>query len=330
MKQKQMKQSRNIVALSGGVGGAKLALGLSKVLAPDELTIVTNTGDDFCHMGFPVSPDLDTVMYTLAGLNNTELGWGLKNESWQFMDALEVLGGETWFRLGDRDIATHTYRREKIAAGLNLQQLTEQLCLALNVQHRLIPMSNDSVATQVFDGSDWLDFQDYFVRRQCAPTVTGIRFNGIEQAALSEGFEQALAAVSEIESDTGNALKAVLICPSNPFVSVDPILKLPTVLPKLKQCSAPVIAVSPIVNGQAIKGPTAKMMAALDMPVSALGVANYYRDIIDGLVIDHADADAVSEIEALGIRVKMANSIMISEQDKIALANDCISFAEQF
>ena len=155
-------------------------------------------------------------------------------------------------------------------------------------------------------------------------------FNGIEQAALSEGFEQALAAVSEIESDTGNTLKAVLICPSNPFVSVDPILKLPAVLPKLKQCSAPVIAVSPIVNGQAIKGPTAKMMAALDMPVSALGVANYYRDIIDGLVIDHADADAASEIEALGIKVKMANSIMTSEQDKIALANDCISFAEQF
>lgn len=324
-----MKKSKSIVALSGGVGGAKLALGLSKVLSPDELTIVTNTGDDFCHLGFPVSPDLDTVMYTLAGLNNTELGWGLKNESWQFMDALQVLGGETWFRLGDRDIATHTFRREKIAAGLNLQQLTEQLCLALNVQHRLIPMSNDSVATQVFDGNDWLDFQDYFVRQQCAPTITNIRFNGIEQAALSEGFEQALAAVA----DTGNtsaSLKAVVICPSNPFVSVDPILKLPAVLPKLKQCSAPVIAVSPIVNGQAIKGPTAKMMAALDMPVSAVGVANYYRDIIDGLVIDHADADAASDIEALGIQVKLASSIMVTEQDKIALANDCISFAEQF
>lgn len=325
-----MNKPSQVLALSGGVGGAKLALGLSKVLKPDELTIVTNTGDDFCHLGFPISPDLDTVMYTLAGLNNTELGWGLANESWQFMAAMQSLGGETWFRLGDRDIATHTFRRQQLAAGYPLSEVTKQLCLALGIQQRLLPMSDDNIATQVFDGKDWLDFQDYFVRQQCAPTISAIRFTHIEDAKLAPEFESLLAAAA---NDTEN-ITAIVICPSNPFVSVDPILSIPSVIDKLKQCRAPIIAVSPIVAGQAIKGPTAKMMEALAMPVSALGVAEYYtqhhRELIDGFIIDHADAAAKADIEALGIKVLLANSVMTSEQDKINLAKDCIAFAGQF
>lgn len=325
-----MDKPSQVLALSGGVGGAKLALGLSKLLQPDALSIVTNTGDDFWHLGFPISPDLDTVMYTLAALNNTELGWGLANESWQFMDAMQALGGDTWFRLGDRDIATHTFRRQQLAAGYSLSEVTRQLCLALNIQQHLIPMSDSTVATQVFDGGHWLDFQDYFVRQQCAPDISAIRFNSIERAIPAPQFESLLVS----SANDSDAISSIIICPSNPFVSIDPILSIPSVINKLKQCRAPIIAVSPIVAGQSIKGPTAKMMAALDMPVSALGVAEYYtqhhQGLIDGFVIDHADADAKADIEALGVKVLLANSVMLSEQDKTNLAKDCIAFAGQF
>ena len=315
-----MIEQANILALTGGVGGAKLALGLARSLSPKQLTIVANTADDFFHLGFPVSPDLDTVMYTLAGLNNVEQGWGLANETWQFMDAMSKLGGDTWFRLGDRDLATHTRRRQYLEQGLSLEQVTAKLCQALGVEQQLIPMTNDAVATQVLTDQGWLDFQDYFVGQQCQPPVSEIRFNGMALAAPSEAFEAAIAAEP----------KAIIICPSNPFVSVDPILKIPSVLPKLKRCRAPIIAVSPIVNGVAIKGPTAKMMQGLEMPISVIGVASYYSDTIDGLVIDRSDTDRAAEIEAMGIRVKIADTVMHSEQDKINLAQQCLQFAEQF
>ena len=217
-----MIEQANILALTGGVGGAKLALGLARSLLPKQLTIVANTADDFCHLGLPVSPDLDTVMYTLAGLNNVEQGWGLANETWQFMDAMSKLGGATWFRLGDRDLATHTRRRQYLEQGLSLEQVTANLCQALEVEQQLIPMTNDSVATQVLTDQGWLDFQEYFVGQQCQPSVSEIRFNGIASAAPSEAFEAAIAAEP----------KAIIICPSNPFVSVDPVsythLTLPT------------------------------------------------------------------------------------------------------
>ena len=324
-----MSYHSQVLALSGGVGGAKLALGLAKVLAPEQLTIAANTADDFCHLGFPVSPDLDTVMYTLAGLNNAELGWGLANESWQFMDALQALGGETWFRLGDRDIATHTFRRQQREAGFSLSEITAQLCTALNIQQRLIPMTDDPVATQVLDGEQWLDFQDYFVRQQCEPNVSQARFNGIENAVIAPD----LAGLLDVAA-ADNSLKAIIICPSNPFVSVAPILSLPGMVDKLIQARAPVIAVAPIVGGQAIKGPTAKMMQALDMPVSAVGVAEHYTKrypgLIDGFIIDHVDAAARALVEALGMRVLLADSVMTSEQHKRNLAKDCIAFARQF
>lgn len=325
-----MESTANILAISGGVGGAKLALGLAQVVAAERLTIVANTGDDFIHLGFPVSPDLDTVMYTLAGLSNTELGWGLAGETWQFMDAVHALGGETWFRLGDKDIATHTLRRQMLDQGQSLSQVTASLCRSLGVMPSLIPMSDDSVATQVFDGQQWLEFQDYFVRQQCAPDVTAIRFNGIDSARPASGLDALLKQACE----SADALDAIIICPSNPFLSIDPVLSIPSVADRLRQAQAPVIAVCPIVAGQAIKGPTAKMMDSLSMPVSALGVANYYTQqypqLLDGFVIDHADAMAAPDIEALGLKVLLANSVMRSDQDKANLASDCIAFASHF
>ncbi len=314
----QVNPAKRILALSGGVGGAKLVQGFAEVLPPAQLEIVANTGDDFEHLGLPISPDLDTVMYTLAGLNNPELGWGQVDESWSFMQALEKLGGESWFALGDRDLATHVRRRQLLAQGLTLEQATATLCQQLGVAQRLVPMSNQSVSTQVCCDGQWLDFQHYFVREQCQPQVSAFRFAGIEQALPSERFAQLLDGIDD--------LGAIVVCPSNPFVSIDPILQLPGVLPKLKRAAVPVIAVSPIVAGQAIKGPTAKMMLALDMPVSASAVADYYRDWIDGFVLDSRDQASADELERSGIAVCTTNTIMQSLEDKRQLARAVLQF----
>ena len=242
---------RTVVALSGGIGGAKLALGLSLVVDPGDLVIVANTGDDFQHLGLSISPDIDTVMYTLAGINNPVTGWGRRDETWRFMEALEQLGGETWFRLGDTDLATNMERTRRLAAGDTLSNITADFCRRLGVRCRVLPMSDDSVRTRVKTGQGWLDFQDYFVRYQCAPVVEGFSFAGVESAASAPGF---LAALRD------PTLRAVIICPSNPFISIDPILSLRGVRDALRTSAAPVVAVSPIIGGQAVKGPTAKMM----------------------------------------------------------------------
>ena len=310
--------SGKVLALSGGVGGAKLAFGLSQCVAADQLCIVANTGDDFSHLGVAICPDLDTVMYTLAGLANAVQGWGLEGESWQLMSALDRLGGETWFRLGDRDMATHLRRTALLAEGLSLERVTASLCRALSVEQTLLPMSDDPVRTQVHTTQGWLAFQDYFVRQQCAPQIDAIRFQGIDSATAAQGFRQALV---------DPALSAIVICPSNPFVSVDPILALPDVREALIGHAAPVIAVSPIIAGAALKGPAAKMMAALAMPVCASAVAAYYGDLLDGFVIDNADSSERSAIEALGLPVLQVNTIMRSTEAKIALAADCLEFA---
>lgn len=310
--------SGKVLALSGGVGGAKLAFGLSQCVAADQLCIVANTGDDFSHLGVAICPDLDTVMYTLAGLANAVQGWGLEGESWQLMSALDRLGGETWFRLGDRDMATHLRRTALLAEGLSLERVTASLCRALSVEQTLLPMSDDPVRTQVHTAQGWLAFQDYFVRQQCAPQIDAIRFQGIDSATAAQGFRQALV---------DPALSAIVICPSNPFVSVDPILALPDVREALISHAAPVIAVSPIIAGAALKGPAAKMMAALAMPVCAGAVAAYYGDLLDGFVIDNADSSERSAIEALGLPVLQVNTIMRSTEAKIALAADCLEFA---
>jgi LPPG:FO 2-phospho-L-lactate transferase len=310
--------NKKYLALSGGVGGAKLALGLSKLLAPEQLTIVCNTGDDFEHYGLRICPDLDTVMYTLAGRNNLQQGWGLADESWHVMAALGDIGGATWFRLGDIDIATHLRRGELLRAGHSLSEITTTLCSHFGVQHKLLPMSDDRVATRVLSDQGELEFQQYFVREQCRPSVRGFYFDGIDTARPQSEFFELLH---------GDMLEAVIICPSNPFVSIDPILQLPGVRAALADCAVPVIAVSPIVGGDAIKGPAAKMLRELQMPSSALAIANYYRDVLDGFIIDHADAEQVGAITELDIAVHVTASVMKTLDDRVRLANEVLQFA---
>ena len=247
----------NVVALSGGVGGAKLALGLSHCLDAAELTIVANTADDFTHLGLRICPDLDTVMYTLAEISNRAVGWGQQDETWHCLDALSNLGAESWFRLGDRDLATHLVRSEQLQSGETLSDVTTYLCQRLNIAHRLVPMSDQTVSTQVDTFEGRLSFQHYFVRERCEPQVTGFEFEGVETARPSPGFQTALVD----SADNGDG--PIVICPSNPFVSVEPMLRLTGVRETLRDSHRPVIAVSPIVGGEALKGPAAKMMSEL-------------------------------------------------------------------
>ena len=308
-----------ILALAGGVGGAKLADGLAHVVAPDELTIAVNTADDFTHLGLHVSPDLDTVMYTLAGLNNPETGWGLAGESWAFMAALERLGGETWFRLGDQDLATHVERTRRLNAGETLSAVMADLAARLGVRHPIVPMSDDPVRTMVLIDSGRLAFQDYFVRLQCAPRVSGFEFDGAEAARPSPALSSLLRP---------GAIAACVVCPSNPFVSVDPILAVPDIASWLARRAFPLVAVSPIVGGRALKGPAAKMMAELGAEVSALGIARHYRDLIDGLVIDTSDEALAPAIEAEGPRVAVTGTVMRTAADRARLAENVISIAK--
>lgn len=304
-----------VLALSGGVGGAKLALGLSHILAPEELLICANTADDFTHLGLRVCPDLDTVMYTLAGISNQQQGWGIEGESWQFLESLKRLGGADWFKLGDKDLATHVLRTEGLSGGQSLSQVTRRLCRSLNVPQRLVPMSDDPISTVLDTDQGCLSFQDYFVRRQCQPMVKAYRFDGIKQAVPQP---ELIALLRE------PGLEAIVICPSNPFVSVEPILALPGVRLALQQSAAPVIAVSPIVGGKALKGPAAKMMQELQLPVSALQVAHFYRGLVDGMVIDVADETQRAAIEALDMACLVTPTVMKSLQDKTVLAEQLL------
>ena len=310
------------VALSGGVGGAKLSLGLSRCLASEDLLVVANTGDDFEHLGLHVSPDLDTVMYTLAGLDNQETGWGLAGESWSFLEALKGLGGETWFRLGDRDLATHVERSRRLRRGESLSEVTRALCSSLGVDARIVPMSDDRVRTVVHSDAGDLDFQHYFVREGCRPIVSGFDFAGIDEASPTRELASAISS---------QELSCVIVCPSNPFVSVDPILALRGIESALVASVAPMVAVSPIVGGEAIKGPAAKMMRELDLQVSPVGVAEHYRDrdLLDGFVLDAVDAELGPEIESLGLAVHVTDTVMKSTEDKQRLAEETLAFARR-
>ncbi len=297
-----------IIALSGGVGGAKLALGLSRILPPEELMVVVNTGDDFEHLGLSISPDIDTVTYTLAGLANRELGWGRHDETWSFMETMEALGGDTWFRLGDRDVALHAVRTMRLRAGESLSAVTADICKRLGIGPAVIPMTDDRVRTRLLTDAGWLDFQDYFVNRRCEPVVQELAFEGAATATPHPTFMAALA---------DPTLQGVVICPSNPFISVEPILAIPGVRDALAACKAPVIAVSPIIAGRAVKGPTAKMMTELGLDPSAGSVAHRYADLLDGYVIDHAD---MAEVVSIDARVTLAQTMMTTIEDRVALA----------
>lgn len=313
------RSGTNVLALAGGVGGAKLANGLARVLPASALRIVVNTGDDFEHLDLAISPDLDTVMYTLAGLNNTETGWGLAGETWEFMAALERLGGETWFRLGDRDLATHVERTRRLAAGESLSSITADFCRRLNIDHPLSPMTDGALRTIVQTPDGPLAFQDYFVRQQCAPKVTGVSFDRADGSmAPSQAFDAALA------DDT---ISAIIICPSNPWLSIAPILAVDGVAERLRAHRAPVIAVSPIVGDAAIKGPAAKIMTELGYETTVAGVAEYYRGLIDGLVIDNVDSGYAETLVGHGLHVLVTATVMRSVDDQVALAHAVLEFA---
>lgn len=307
-----------IVALAGGVGGARLAVGLAAVLPPSRLAIVVNTADDFTHHGLAVSPDLDTVMYTLAGIANPVLGWGRTDETWNFMSALQALGGESWFRLGDRDLAVHVLRTEWLRAGVPLSEITRRLASHLGIRHAVLPMSDAPVRTRVrtADGRE-LAFQDYFVRLKCRPRVAGFRFTGSRAARVPPDLLRILC----------GRIDAVVICPSNPYVSVAPILAVREIRERLQSRDFPVVAVSPIVGGAALKGPAAKMMHELGASASALGVARHYGGLVNGWVIDRADARLRPKIERTGASAVIANTIMSSRAKSIALAKRVVAFA---
>ncbi len=308
------------LALAGGVGGAKLATGLANILPGADLTVVVNTGDDFEHLGLHISPDIDTVMYNLAGIHNRATGWGVQGETWHFMRALKALGGETWFQLGDRDLATHVERTRRLKSGESLSAITSDFCRALGIPCSVVPMSDDRVRTIVHTDRGALAFQDYFVRLRCEPRVLRIECEGAERARMSAGLEAAL---------NHTRLQAVVICPSNPFLSVAPILAISAVRASLRSRGVPVIAVSPIVGGQAVKGPAGKILKELGQEVSCIGIARYYQGMIDTLVIDDADRSLAPSIDALGIEPVITDTIMRETSDKERLAKLIMALASK-
>ena len=302
-----------IIALSGGIGGAKLALGLSRVLPPEELLIIANTGDDFEHFGLTICPDTDTLLYTLAGLDNPQLGWGRADESWAFMETLAALGGADWFRLGDRDLALHVLRSHRLRAGDSLAAITDDFRQRLGIGPRILPMSDDPVRTQINTDQGWLDFQDWFVRLRAEPLARAVKFAGVEQARPQPVLLEALRAKP----------RGIVICPSNPFISIEPILAVPGLRDAIAASGAPVVAVSPIIAGQAVKGPTARMFEALGVTPSAAAVAARYGDLLDGYVMEHGD-------DGTGItpRVFHAATLMRGLADKTALARQVLAAIE--
>jgi LPPG:FO 2-phospho-L-lactate transferase len=305
-----------VCALAGGVGGAKLAAGLQDALPPGDLTVVVNTADDFELWGLRVCPDLDTVMYTLAGLANPQTGWGVAGESFATLDMLALYGEDTWFRLGDRDLATHILRSDRLRAGEPLSRISAALSAALGVQSAVLPMCDELVSTVLETPGGRLEFQEYFVRRGQRDEVLGVELRGIDEARVPDAVSEALAEA-----------EIIVVCPSNPLVSVGPILAVPGMREALKSSSAPKVAVSPIVGGRALKGPADRMLASLGHEVSATGVAGIYEAILDGMVVDRQDEGERIGIEAVGMSVLVTGAIMRDEPDRERLAREVLRFA---
>ncbi len=305
-----------IVALAGGVGGAKLAEGLALAVNPDDLAVVVNTADDFDLYGLRICPDLDTVLYTLAGLADPVNGWGIAGDTYHALDAIARYGRDPWFRLGDRDLATHILRTDRLRQGATLTAVTAELGAGLGVRARLLPMTDDPVATLVDTPAGRLGFQDYFVARRQEDDVLGVVFDGVEAVHLPAGVAAAVGAA-----------EVIVLCPSNPIVSVGPILAVPGMRQVLADAASPIVAVSPIVGGRALKGPADRMLATLGHEVSAAGVAALYAGLVDGLVIDEADRALASRIEALGIAVLVAPTVMGGTDDRRRLAEQTLAFA---
>jgi len=309
-----------VVMLSGGVGGAKLALGLSRVLEPSELAVLVNTADDFLHLGLNISPDLDTVLYTLAGVVHAEQGWGRAQERFEFATALREQGGPDWFTLGDRDLRVHVYRTRRLLEGASLSQVSAELAQQFGIRSQLWPMSDEPVATFVDTEQGELAFQDWFVRLRCGPQVQAIRFQGVSAARPSQALQHGLA--------TAN-LSAVILAPSNPLLSIDPILAVPGLPELLRAQGRPIVAVSPLIAGQAVKGPTATLMAGLGLPCDSVEIARRYHGFIDGLLLDSQDASFCEQIEALGIRTRITDTLMHSLEDRERVAREALALAAQ-
>ncbi len=304
-----------IVALAGGVGGAKLAHGLAQILKPEELTIIVNTGDDFEHYGLYICPDLDTICYTLAGLANPETGWGRVDETWNAIENMSKLGGLDWFKLGDKDLGTHLERTRRLKAGDPLSQITRDFCKAWGIEHTVLPMSDSPVRTMVDTDEGELAFQEYFVHRRCEPRVKGFRFVGVEDAEPASGAKEAIESAD-----------AIVICPSNPWVSVDPILKALTPSLSQRERGLPVVAVSPIIGGETVKGPAAKMYRELGIEPTALAVANHYQGVVTHFVMDTVDSQLVESVRGLNMQSFVTNTLMKSHVDRKRLASEVLSF----
>jgi LPPG:FO 2-phospho-L-lactate transferase len=307
-----------VVALAGGVGGAKMADGLYQALPAEDLTVVVNCGDDFDHLGLRICPDLDTVCYTLAGLANPATGWGRKDETWRVLEQVERLGGPHWFHVGDSDLATHVERTRRLRAGQPLSQITAEFCAAWGVKARVLPMSDAPVPTWVeTDELGWLPFQEYFVKYACQPVVRGFEFRGGESARPAPGVLDAI-----------HQADCIIACPSNPWVSIDPILRVPGVLKAMRERSLRVV-VSPIVGGKAIKGPAAKMYAELGISPSAEAVARHYKDWCTHFILDQVDANLSEVIAALGMTVFRTNTVMLTPQDRLSLAQQILALCSR-
>lgn len=304
-----------VLAVSGGIGGAKLVLGLYRVLPADSLMVAINPGDDFEHLGLTICPDFDTTLYTLAGCSNPDTGWGREGETWQCLAALRELGGPDWFGLGDRDLATHLLRSQALREGRRLGEVAARLSERLGVRASLLPATDDPLRTIVLSEGQALSFQAYFVRERCEPEVRGLRFDGADTARPQPRILDALAA---------DTLDAIVLCPSNPWLSIDPMLAIPGFADALRASSAPVVAVSPIVSGRAIKGPTAKIMAELGLPANAAAVADHYASLVDGFILDAADASLAGAIE---VPVMTTQTVMNSLEDRERLAREALEFA---
>ena len=303
----------SVVVLTGGVGGAKLALGLTSLLGGEQVTAIVNTGDDFAHLGLVVSPDIDTLLYTLSGKANAAQGWGREGESWNFMAALRSLGGEDWFQLGDGDLALHVLRSMRLRMGDGLAAIIADFAGAWDITAKILPMTESPVWTTLGTDEGELYFQHYFVARRCQPVVHRISFGGVDLADPGPGV---------IEAIGDPATTAILIAPSNPFLSIDPILAVPGIREALRSSATPVVAVSPLVGGQAVKGPTAKLMAELGLEVNVAAVARHYGDVIDGILVDERDPPA-----ALTVASARADTMMHTLEDRIRVAQAALDLA---
>ncbi len=309
----------NLIAISGGIGGAKLCYGLDQILQPEQLRVIANTGDDFLYLGFYISPDIDTLIYTLAGVNNKETGWGREDETWKTHNVLGELGADNWFKLGDKDLALHLHRSKALKNGETLTSITQDIAERFKLKNIILPMSDHIIQTVVDTDKGSMPFQEYFVKESTTPKVREISFESKHPKTTKEVLE----AINDPE------LSGFLIAPSNPYLSIDPILSIDEIKQTLMQSNKPRVAVSPIIGRDSVKGPTAKIMQEMGLEVNVMTIANHYENLIDGLIIDNTDEEHIQAIESFGVKVKDTNILMHDNDDKTRLAEEAIEFLNE-